>query len=148
MMTIGFICPTCGRKTLIERYEKLVMSRKILHVDFSDNAYQMTSKSNPITYYRVGDSNLENSDKAVHKFHCKKCNFELPIRNAAELIEWLLFHKMVTLNSWSAPSWPVSRAAFIKKGEISRELLEDLYGPAYVPPDDDELNKALLTPSP
>jgi len=133
-MHFQFICPKCGRKKLIERFQKATVSRSILQVDFCDTFDPTTSTHHPTTFYRVGEEDIENYDKAVHKFQCKKCSFELPVRNTAEIIEWLLFHKMVTLPSWDAGKWPYVRDTFIKSGEISRALLEELYGKAYVPP--------------
>lgn len=146
MMHLQFICPKCGRKTLIERFEGLVMHRRISHIDFYDTAHQSVSNSHPTVAYRVGEEDIQNYDEAVHVFLCKKCSFMLPIRNTAELIEWLLFHKMITLGPWESEKWPFSRAKLIKTGEISRKLLKELYGPAYVPPTEAELIAALQKP--
>lgn len=133
-MQFQFICPKCGRKKLIERFQKATVSRSILRTGFYYPFDAATSTYHPITFYRVGEETIENYDKAIHKFQCKKCSFELPIRNIAELIEWVLFHKTTTLMGRDASEWPYVRDAYIKSGEISRQLLEELHGKAYVPP--------------
>lgn len=133
-MRFKFKCPKCRRKTLIERYEKATIVRKMLEINFIDNSYNSVAKASPSTHYRVyGEEDI--SDAKAHKWGCK-CGFDLPVRTPAELIEWLHFHKMLEWPPYNADQWPFSRAAFIAKGEISRQLLEDLYGPTYVPPDE------------
>lgn len=134
MLHFQFVCPKCGRKKLLERFQKATVNRSILRAGFYYPLDPVTSTHRPITWYRAGDETIEDYDKATYKFQCKRCSFELPIRNIAELIEWLLFHKMGTLPGQEAIKWPHLRDAYIKSGEISRALLEELYGKTYVPP--------------
>jgi hypothetical protein len=107
----------------------------MLEVDFSDTANYTVAGSQPATYYRVYSS-VDITNAKSHKWFCRGCELELPVRNVAELIEWLSFHKMLTWSPRYVERWPFSRAALINKGEISRKLLEDLYGSIYVPPDE------------
>lgn len=139
-MRFKFKCPKCEHKKLSERYERATIVRKILEVDFMDSTADTTEGDLPHTYYRVyGEDAI--SDEKVHKWTCNyhTCDFVLPVRNAAELIEWLYFHDMLLMSLWDANKWPTSRAKLINAGEISRELLEALYGSTYVPPSEETL---------
>lgn len=135
-MRFSFKCPKCGRKTLSDIHEKATIRRKVLELDFMDNNYLNVSQADPSTYFRVYGSEDIIGGKQSFGCHNQDCDFRLPVRNTAELIEWLLFHKMVTLRPYDEDKWPFSRAKFIEKGEISRELLVALHGPTYVPPDE------------